>query len=320
MDGTRFDSLARALGGGRMTRQLALRAVAGAALAAIAGGHQAPAKGSRKWRSGQEPRGRSRSRQEAPGHSRGDQKPASDERVAAVACLGGRNTCKRSAQCCSGLCKKRKGKKAGKCSPCRPNCAGRDCGPNGCGGSCGGCPPGLICDNNGICVGDCSAGQKPCRGGCIPNGQCCGAGECAGGKVCLNNGCTCRAGELDCGAVCLSPNQCCPGSRRPCYTGPAGTAGKGICKAGTQECDDFAEWGACLGQVLPRAETCNGIDDDCDGVVDGSDPCPGDAVCRNGGCCIPQGKECEGVDLPCCGGLRCAPLRPGFPEESMVCK
>jgi hypothetical protein len=31
---------------------------------------------------------------------------------------------------------------------------------------------------------------------------------------------------------------------------------------------ELGEWGACTGSVAPNAETCNGVDDDCNGVVD----------------------------------------------------
>lgn len=57
------------------------------------------------------------------------------------------------------------------------------------------------------------------------------------------------------------------GLTRSCYTGPAGTAGVGRCRSGTQNCS-AGLWGACAGQVLPIPEILgNGIDDNCDGVV-----------------------------------------------------
>lgn len=52
----------------------------------------------------------------------------------------------------------------------------------------------------------------------------------------------------------------------PCYQGPAGTSVLGTCRAGLWACVDGAE--ACDGQVLPRSELCNGVDDDCNGFVD----------------------------------------------------
>ena len=57
------------------------------------------------------------------------------------------------------------------------------------------------------------------------------------------------------------------GLSRSCYTGPSGTAGRGICRNGSQSCG-AGRWGGCSGQVVPRAETCNRLDDDCDGRVD----------------------------------------------------
>jgi len=54
---------------------------------------------------------------------------------------------------------------------------------------------------------------------------------------------------------------------RACYSGPAGTAGVGVCHAGTETCA-AGEWGTCADQVLPGAERCNGLDDDCDDSAD----------------------------------------------------
>jgi len=42
---------------------------------------------------------------------------------------------------------------------CVPNCSGKQCGPDGCGGSCGTCPPGTQCTSSGLCQ---PASQKGC--------------------------------------------------------------------------------------------------------------------------------------------------------------
>lgn len=52
----------------------------------------------------------------------------------------------------------------------------------------------------------------------------------------------------------------------PCYEGPEGTADVGLCRAGQPTCGTGNI--VCSGQVLPATETCNTLDDDCDGTVD----------------------------------------------------
>ena len=63
-----------------------------------------------------------------------------------------------------------------------------------------------------------------------------------------------------------------------CYSGPEGTLSVGICEPGIMTCDSGV-WGNydqsgnfidyyCEGEVVPEEEICNGLDDDCDGIVD----------------------------------------------------
>ena len=70
------------------------------------------------------------------------------------------------------------------------------------------------------------------------------------------------------GATGAAGPACTPGDFISCYTGPAGTLGVGRCKAGTRTCGPSATWGTCAGLVLPQPEIANGIDDDCDGIID----------------------------------------------------
>ena len=72
------------------------------------------------------------------------------------------------------------------------------------------------------------------------------------------------------------PSFCMQGETTACYSGPPGTEGVGPCREGTATCVGGMEFGPCEDQVLPGDEICNGIDDDCDRVVD--DGCPSGAI------------------------------------------
>ena len=101
----------------------------------------------------------------------------------------------------------------------------------------------------------------------------------------------------------------CPaGQQKSCYHGPAGTAGKGVCKAGTSTCQPNGTWGPCAGAVVPRKEACgNGVDENCDGK---DDACPGKVVTVpvniNGDCvtatCPPQAPYPVGCNIQLAGG------------------
>jgi hypothetical protein len=91
--------------------------------------------------------------------------------------------------------------------------------------------------------------------------------------------------ELNCGACgnacadsfrcitgrCLS-GDCIPGDVEDCYNGAEGTAGIGPCVGGTRTCGETGQWTSCEGEVVPTGENgaaCrDGIDNNCNGVVD----------------------------------------------------
>jgi hypothetical protein len=115
---------------------------------------------------------------------------------------------------------------------------------------------------------------------------------------------SCAVGQVFCGSACFP--ECCPGSTRACYTGPTGTRNVGVCRDGEQYCQATGTWSSvCGGQVTPSIEVCNGLDDDCDGVVDeGADVvlCNSESfVCEDARCCKPAGGSCTfNNDAVCC--------------------
>jgi hypothetical protein len=85
---------------------------------------------------------------------------------------------------------------------------------------------------------------------------------------------------------------CHPASTEECYSGPREKAGRGACKRGERTCDDDGRWGECKGEGLPKDESCNRSDDDCDGIVDNGFEREGALCFYKGaqGACRTQGK------------------------------
>jgi hypothetical protein len=152
---------------------------------------------------------------------------------------------------------------------------------------------------------------------------------------------------IGCGQLAGLPDfkdsaRCPPGSVRSCFSGPEGTEGVGLCRAGQQTCNpDGDGYGPCSGEILPRPEDCAvAQDEDCDGQhIDKEDGCacepdvaapcfsgppalegvglcePGVAVCNKlgtayGDCIgevLPAAEKCAtaGVDEDCDGDGAC---------------
>lgn len=143
--------------------------------------------------------------------------------------------------------------------------------------------------------------------------------------------------------------ECKPGIVEACYNGPDGTAGRGQCRGGNRTCSSDAIWGACTGEVGPKKETCNRVDDDCDGITDndfereGATCSIGTGSCKSSGtwscnkdglgatCNAPppksEAERCDGQDNDCDGlidedtpgsGQACQTGKPGVCAQGLM--
>ena len=143
--------------------------------------------------------------------------------------------------------------------------------------------PAVDCDDQDQCTEDkCAAATGKCGnekvvGSCDDGNKCTvgdACGDAEGKYVCIpgadapkcddDNACTDDVCKTDVGCE-NTPNA----AKVPCYTGDAGTEGKGACKAGFQLCKDGKKLETCEEQVVPnKTEACDGKDDNCDGKTD----------------------------------------------------
>ncbi|MFT3769363.1 MAG: DNRLRE domain-containing protein [Minicystis sp.] len=178
--------------------------------------------------------------------------------------------------CPSGVCQN------GTCGPvCQPEtCNGKDDDCNG------------VVDDLGstTCgVGACQVTVQNCVGGvtqaCVPLAP--QPEKCDG---LIDDDCD---GVVDNGCACVN------GTTQSCYTGAPATLGIGVCQAGVQTCAN-GQWGACVGEITPSAESCDGKDNDCDGSIDDGNP-GGGGTCNTGkpGVCAAGTLVCAGGGLAC---------------------
>lgn len=197
-------------------------------------------------------------------------------------------------------CKKKSGKAKKKClkkakkhaashttvtSTCTPNCGGKTCGDDGCGGSCGPCTGGscsggaCVCTNGLVACGSRCAMGNGSLVSCPPNGvttACC-SGTC---RELFNGPQVCQGRAV--GDACEVPAQCnsnvCTGGVCRCPSGQ-------MRKPGTTEC--CVPNGATCGPNLPACcagtSQCTGPNSTCVALASGA-KCTFDAQCDSGIC------------------------------------
>ncbi|RMD90265.1 MAG: hypothetical protein D6807_02095, partial [Alphaproteobacteria bacterium] len=147
-------------------------------------------------------------------------------------------------------------------------------------------------------------------------------------------------GKTDEGDACAA---CTSGSTRPCFDGPQDARNRGRCQDGSETCTNQKWSGQCTASIPPRAEICNGQDDDCDGINDNQpgtrdplrQPCyTGPANTKDQGMCqqgfqlctqgqwsncigqyIPQKEICDKKDNDCDGQIDEAPACEGTARQ-----
>jgi Cys-rich repeat protein len=199
------------------------------------------------------------------------------------------------------------------------------------------CPEGYYCEFNGAYCGgaekpdpsDPSGAPMYCGGTCVAKPvQCYSDADCPKGQVCYLTPC----GPCDCKPD--DPTCACPAClvAMPGYCGPAGCIdndGDGWCQE--KDCND---WDA---SIFPyAAELCDGLDNDCNGIVDDGctqpTQCYTDADCGYGySCILPPAYDAAGVmaccpynakctaEIPPCGAGYCM-LADGFCWTDKDCK
>ncbi|MFT7624393.1 MAG: hypothetical protein ACI9WU_003580, partial [Myxococcota bacterium] len=216
---------------------------------------------------------------------------------------------------------------------CIPDCFGKACGDDGCGGECGECTDGLFCSASGFCT------NEPCQGSCLGL-QCgddgCGqsCGSCGGGEQCtpqgqcIPEGCTqdCfgkACGDDGCGGQCgkCAPDETCNANAQcaPVVAGCGGIPESGVCEANTVKwcfnnniytlnCDPA------VGLVCGWNDTQQKFDcvpgdcqPSCLGKQCGPDGCGASCgICPGGESCTPAGV-CQANCVGQCNGKQCGP-------------
>jgi hypothetical protein len=191
---------------------------------------------------------------------------------------------------------------------CTPDCDRKVCGSDGCGGQCGTCDLDQVCAD-GRCAWECPGGQKACAGECIPSNQCCTSSDCpAVTPDCCGGACVDSATDTrncgSCGTRCSGYWACIGGM----CEGTCASYGASACDAPTTECGPTIV--TCFGHpncwALPTTSGC---------CACASAPARLRQTCTSSQDCLSAARceilfgSCQGAqDLPCRSDADCASL------------
>ncbi len=210
------------------------------------------------------------------------------------------------------------------CNGLDDNCDGQiDEGNPGGGAACdtgllGICKPGLFeCQNGSLtCVQTTQPGTESCNGldddcdGSVDENNPGGGGVCstgnpgicdAGTQQCQNGGLQCVQDNTSSPETCNGLDDDCDGATdegNPGGGSACSTGNSGICDAGIEQCQNGSL--SCVQTNTATTESCNGLDDDCDGSVDENNP-GGGGACSTGlqGICSAGTNQCQNGSLSC---------------------
>ena|GEM_PF-1699078 len=211
----------------------------------------------------------------------------------------------------------------GVCDSCAPDCDERECGGDGCGGSCGGCDQegavcvggqctctpavGSACCGDAVCpVDSCGvkgAAVESCAYGC-GNGTCLPCVPACDGRDCGADGCGGVCGDAPCdgGEQCVEGVCSCVEEGEVVCCGAGGGSRCEIDSCGAEVEDlGVCEWGCEDGGCLPCPTDCDGRECGDDGCGGSCGPCGEDEQCVEGAClCV------SGWTVSCCDDARCS--------------
>ena len=165
--------------------------------------------------------------------------------------------------------------------PCVADCAGKTCGPDGCGGTCGACAGAAPCVDGVCCVPDCegkACGPDGCGGSC---------GACGDQNDCTHDACT-EAGQ--CAFLPVAAGTPCAPDALACTVDACDGSGAcqhapspdPLCCEGNADCDDTlpctgdrCEAGQCVFEPIAGLVCCDSaaVCDDADDVCTPEDTC-----------------------------------------------